>query len=1018
MWFGLLGDLYVRSDDGAEVPVDGARQRNLLAALLTRAGRVIPAAELADLVWEGAPPESAPVTLRSHVKRLRRRLGNAGSRIVTRGNGYLIEVGGDELDLLRFRELCRDGASAGQAGEWAEASRILTSALALWRGAPFSDISCEQIGGDERPGLEELWLQTLEWRIEADLRLGRLERLTAELGALTTEHPLRERFHVQLMLALYRSGRQAEALAAYQRARSALVGELGIEPGVRLREAHQQILNGPVSRADRAVAAEPDRGLSVVPRQLPPGIPHFVGRSREMEALNELLDHAETGGTVVISAIGGTAGIGKTALAVHWAHQVSERFPDGQLYVNLRGYNPSAGPVELAEAIRALLDALNVPTAQIPVSLEAQIALYRSLLADRRVLVLIDNARDNELARQLLPGSAGPVAIVTSRGELAGLVEGEGARLLNLDLLTGTEARELLVGRLGSARVAAEPGAVDELVRLCSRLPLALSIVAGRAAARPGIPLSTFANELLCDQALLDVLDAGDAGASVRAVFSWSYQDLTDQAARMFRLLSLHPGPDISSDAAASLAGISSRRAHGILDELTSVHILTEQPPGRFAFHDLLRAYAAEQARSQESEKERRSAQTRLLSYYLAAAGAAMDAVFPEDALVRPRLQAPGPPVPPVCDAAAGRSWLDAERANLVAIAGLESNDQPGHAITLAAVLFRYLDTAAHLADAQTICTRALHAARHTGDLAAQAESLRNLGFVDLQRGYYPQAARSLRAAQSLYGKVRDISGQARALSTLGVVDWLRGRLAHAVDQFMRALALFHEAGDRAGEGRTLNNLGQVERLQGRYAEAAEHHREALAISRKAGNRRGEANALNNLGMTLRCQGHYRHAEEHIVQALTIYRVLGSPLGEAAALDNLGHVCREQARYAKAVGHHRQALVIFRGVGDRSNEALALIGLGEALCGAGQPESARARHHDALAIARTIGALHTQALAHDGLGRAYQATGDHGQARHHWQQALTVYTDLGVPDADEVTANLETLPPAVIPPST
>jgi DNA-binding SARP family transcriptional activator/Tfp pilus assembly protein PilF len=1009
MWFGLLGHLSVRSDDGTEVPVNGVRQRDLLAALLTRAGQVVPAAELAELLWDGAPPASASVTLRSHVKRLRRRLGAEGSRIVTRSNGYVIEVSGDELDLLRFPELCRAGIAAGHAGEWAEASRLLTAALGLWRGAPFADIPSERIGGDERARLEEQRLQALEFRIEADLRLGRRERLVAELAALTTEHPLRERFHAQLMLALYRNGRRADALAAYRRARSALVEELGIEPGPGLRDAHQQVLKGPAGPAGRGAVTEPDQGVRVIPRQLPPGIPDFVGRSREKEVMTELLDRAGTGGTVVISAIAGTAGIGKTALAVHWAHQVSERFPDGQLYVNLRGYDPTARPVEPAEAIRGLLDALNAPGARVPASLGEQIALYRSLLTGKRVLIVIDNARDADHARGLLPGSPGPLAVVTSRGRLAGLAAAEGARLLNLDLLTEAEARELLVGRLGAARVAAEPDAVGELVRLCSRLPLALSIVAARAAARPGISLSTFTTELRHDQALLDALDTGDAGASVRAVFSWSYRDLTDPAARMFRLLSVHPGPDISGEAAARLAGGSARRARGFLDELTSAHILTEHSPDRFAFHDLLRAYAAEQASAQEPEQESRSAQTRLLGYYLAAAAAAMDAVFPEDAGVRPRPQVSGPPVPPVDGATAGRRWLDAERANLVAVAGLEASDQPGHAITLAAILFRYLDTGAHLADAQTICHRALQGARQTGDLAAQAESLRNLGFIDLQRGDYPQAASNLAAAQSLYGELSDRSGQARALSTLGVVDWLRGRLAQAVDQFLRALVLFHEAGDRAGEGMALNNLGQVVRLQGHHEQAAGHHREALAISREAGNRRGEANALNNLGMALCRQGHHRQAEEHIAAAMAIYRDLGSPLGEAATLDNLGHVCREQARFAEAAGHHRKALAMFRGVGDRSNEALALIGLGEALCSAGQPGAARAQHHDALTMARTIGALHTQALAHDGLGRAYQASGEYGPARHHWQQALTLYADLGVPGADEIKTKLAAL---------
>jgi DNA-binding SARP family transcriptional activator/tetratricopeptide (TPR) repeat protein len=1009
--FGLLGPLLVRRE-GEEIPVPAARQRVLLAALLFRAGQVVAVDELAEALWDGEWPASARVTVRNYVKRLRQALGDLDhSRIVTRADGYLIGVAAGELDLFRFEELRGQAGQCARAGRWAEASVALQGALGLWRGEPLAGVPSDVLARRELPRLAELRLQVAEDRFEADLHLGQHGGLIGGLRQLAAAEPLRERLVELLMLALYRAGRQGDALAAYRRARAALVGELGVEPGPGLRELHRRILAGDPALAAPAAAAV--SGPAPVPRQLPAGVGHFVGREREIGALSALAgDRPAAAGTVVISAVGGTAGVGKTALAVHWAHQVAGRFPDGQLYVNLRGFGPSGTPVTPEEAIRAFLAALGVAAERIPGGPQAQAGLYRSLLFGKRMLIVADNARDEAQVRPLLPASPGCLVLVTSRRRLDGLAAAEGAHALTLDVLTQAEAAALLERRLGAGRVAAEPGPAAEIIGLCARLPLALAVTAARAAAHPGFPLAALAAGLRGEQDRLTALDAGDPATSVRAAFSWSYRQLTDPAARMFRLISLHPGPDTTTDAAASLAAVAARRARNLLDELAGAHLLAEHASGRFAFHDLLRAYAAELAHAQDSDQERRGALTGLFDYYLAAVAAAMDAVFPAEKHRRPQPPAPARPVAPLParSPAAARDWLDAERASLVAVTThAAAGGWPGHAIALAAIMHRYLQVGGHFPDAQAVFASALQAARQMGDLAAQADSLRNLGLVDAWQSHYQQAAGKLRSALELYHQLGDRRGQAQTLSDLGIIDRRQGRFQQAVGHHRQALDLFRDIGDRFGESRALGNLGIVEMRQGHYEQAASHDRESLAIYRELGDRRGEAIALDNLGEVLSCQGRYQQAEDHLGRALAIYRELGHRHGEADALQNLARIRREQARHQQAAGLYRQALTIFREIGDRSSEAEALNGLGETLSQAGLPGQARAHHHDALTLASQTGSRYEQARAHDGLARGYHATGDHGQARHHWQHALAAYTDMGVPEAGQVRARLDDL---------
>ena len=623
MWLGVLGPLHAQCDD-AVVPIPAAKQRVVLATLLVQSNRVVSFDDLTDAVWDREVPAAARATLRNYVKRLRQCLGQEmAARIQTHDPGYRIELSESELDLAMFTGLYEAGSAAIQSRRWEQGESLLGQALDLWRGTPFADVPSEALRRGELPHLERVRVQAQEWRLEAQLHLGLHEEAVPQLQAMATRHPLRERLYAFLMLALYRCGRQADALAVYHRARQVLVEEVGVEPGGELRVLQQWILVRDPRLWDASVPShpEPDRSpaaapasqvgqtgpgpgaavavaLPAPPRQLPPATRHFAGRAEELRALEDLLGQVTPApGPAVISAIGGTAGVGKTTLALHWARRAAARFPHGQLYRDLRGFGPLRAPVQPAEAVHGFLTALGVPSAAIPACPEARVGLYRSVLADRSVLVVLDNARDAGQVRPLIPSGPGCLTLVTSRENLTGLVASEGASMLTLDMFTDAEAGELLAGWLGAGRLEGEPAAVADLIGLCAGLPLALSIVAARAAINPHLPLTCLTADL--HQARLDALTTGDGATDIRAVFSWSYQALSLPAARLFRLIGAHPGPDITPAAAASLAGVPLGEAHRALGELAGAHLLAQRGPGRFACPGLLRLYAAEQARAE-----------------------------------------------------------------------------------------------------------------------------------------------------------------------------------------------------------------------------------------------------------------------------------------------------------------------------------------------------------------------------------------------------------------------------------
>ena len=898
MRFGLLGPLVVEDHAWTRRTISGARLRVLLAALLLRHGTPVSVDALVEAVWGETPPAGANGTLRSYITRLRQSLeSEAGERIVARGAGYLIRVEESELDVLEFEALCRRTAALCRSGAWAEVSAAADRALALWRGEPLSDVPSAALRTRFVPRLEELRVQTIEDRNEAELRLGRADRLVPQLRDLVTRYPLRERFHAQLMEALAAAGRTAEALEVYQAARRILVEELGIEPGSELRQAQERILAG------AARPRPPDR-TGPVPRQLPTGVRHFAGRVREIKILSSLLtQRPEPAGAVVISAIDGTAGIGKTALAVHWAHQNVDRFPDGQLYANLRGFDPGGTPAETAIVARGFLDALEVPAESIPSGLDAQLALYRSRLAGRRMLVVLDNARDADQVRPLLPGASGCLVLVTSRSRLTGLVAVDGAVPLSLDLFTEHEARDLLAQRLGSERILRERDAAEALIGVCAGLPLAVNIVVAHAAVHPEQPLAALADELSAGSRL-NALAIGDSAADLRAVFSSSYRVLADEAARVFRLLSLHPGSDVSLPAAASLVALGRDRARDRLSELTAANLLTEHTPGRYTYHDLLHAFALEQTLQHDTEDARHEAVGRMLDHYLHTALAADRLVDPtRDPIAVPP---PRPGVQPErpSDVDQAWRWCTAERqALLAAVAMALDRGFDEYAWRLPWALADLFHWQGHWEDQINAQNIALAAATRLENRDVGAYAHRVLGRTHTRLASYQEAETHLRRAADHYERIGDALGRMHTYRGLAWVLDKQDRVAEAVDCARRSLAIAEAAEHRAGEAYALNSVGWLLTRLGDYTQALDCCRRALDLQRAMGNVEGQGNSLESLGYAYHHLGRHSEAIASYEAALPLLSQAGARFFEADTLTHLGdaHLAsgdREAARDA------------------------------------------------------------------------------------------------------------------------
>ncbi|MFE0378628.1 BTAD domain-containing putative transcriptional regulator [Streptomyces inhibens] len=626
MRFEVLGPLRVWHTE-RELDLGFPQQRALLGLLLVQAGRPVQVNEVVDVLWAEQPPVSAVNVVHRYIGSLRRLLEpglptrSPGRRLLRHAGGYLLQADEHEVDLLRFRSLTKRGKRAVATGRPEVAVQHFTEALHEWHGPVAMGLPASARAHPLFTALERELVCTTQMAADAALLCARTELVLPRLRQAVELDPLNESLHARLVMALAASGLQAEALAAYENVRRLLAEELGVSPGAELSAAHTRVLRqelpptGPTPGHGRQTAPPESLGPFTRPAQLPPGLTVFSGRRAELSSLLDITDStAASAGAPTTVVINGMAGIGKTTLAVHWAHAVADRFPDGQLHVELRGFDPARRALDPKEALRGMLAALGMPPRGLPSSLDALAGLYRSLLAGRRVLVLLDDATDAGQVRPLLPASPGCLALVTSRNGLPSLIA-SGAHRLGLDLPSATDARAALALRIGYERLAAEPEAAGEIITLCRRLPLALAIVAARVISRPDFPLAAIAAELRNSRGSLDAFSGSGGAADARAAFACSYRRLQPESARLFRLLSLHPGPDLTVDAAAALTALPARTARLLLGELANAHLVTEHAPGRYTAHDLLRVFAAELTEAHDSPTERHAARQRLLDH-------------------------------------------------------------------------------------------------------------------------------------------------------------------------------------------------------------------------------------------------------------------------------------------------------------------------------------------------------------------------------------------------------------------
>jgi DNA-binding SARP family transcriptional activator len=979
--------------DGRTAGLGGPRQRSVLAFLLLNPGQVVPVDRIIDALWEDAAPRAAKSTLRGYVSHLRRALADPApvlaGPLITRPSGYQLDIEPGQIDAVRFERLLAEGRRLLRDDRAADAARVLREALALWRGPALADLATEPWARAHCTSLEEQRQAAIEARIQADLALGRHVELVSELETLAAEYPLREELAAHRMLALYRSGRQAEALDAYRMTYKLLAGERGIEPSTVLRD-----LEGAILRHDPGLDwIPPARPMpTAVPAELPADVLTFTGRAGPLADLDGLLYGNESPApAVVISAIAGAAGIGKSALAVHWGHRVRDRFPDGQLHVNLRGFAPGP-PMQPIEVLARFLRALGMPAEQVPIDLEEAAGRYRSLLADRRVLVILDNASSAEQVRPLLPASPGCLVVVTSRDRLAGLVARDGAISLTLDVLTHTEALTLLARIVGDARVRDEPEAAAELVRLCACLPLAVNIAAANLVCDAHRGIADCVAELRSSDRLAALEVRGDEQSAVRSAFDLSYLRLTAQPQRLFRLLGLAPGPDITPEAAASLAGTTPDRAASLLDTLADAHLVDQHAPGRYTMHDLLRLYAAGHARDEDSEAEREAATERLYDWYLCRTDAAAQLLYPQ--LLR--LPMPARETRGFTDHTQGLAWLDAERSNLVAITSHAATHGPRHiACGLADALRGYFFARRFTVDWLTIAEAGLAAAQADGDPRAEAAAHLNAGNVHSGLGEYLLAIGHYQHMQALTRQTAWLEGQASAFINLGLAYWRLGRLQEAVDHYLQALTINRRIARVDGQAVNLDNLGDVYRHLGQLEEAAQCHTQALELFRQRGSRIGEAINVANVGEVCHELGRLDDAIDLLTRALLLHREVGDRASEADTLRRLAAVHRDRTDLPRALDLACAALSLATDAEERGYEAAALNTLATIHHRLGRQQLAIDGHQQALDLARETGNRYAETEALIGMAAALRLLDQLDQACRCADRAVRISRQTG-----------------------
>lgn len=1034
--FRLLGpvELWV---NGQRYDLGAPKERCVLAILLWRLGHPVSAESLVDLVWGGNPPDRARTSLHAYISRLRKDLKRAAGQdrpwLHHRSGYYTLDANHDCVDLYRFRELRGQARAAAEDGDDERVAALLHEAEQLWQGTPLAGLNgmwAERV----RTRLEEERLDAIRDRIKAELRLGRHAALVGEISELVVQHPCDEALVAHLMIALYRCGRQAEALGAYRRAHHHLVSEVGSEPGSILRMLHHRMLN-----------ADPDLDVprpraEAKPNSLPRDNPHFTGRVAELDRLFELIDAEADGGAVTVVAIDGMAGVGKSTFAVHAAHLLGDRYPD-RFYLNLHTHDPVEEPLDPAAALGTLLRTLNIAPTAIPGTMEERATLWRTRLANRRALVLIEDADEPEQIRPLLPGSPGCLVLVTSRRRMIGL---PGICWLPLGIMRQDEAVALFT-RVAGAERAHEHAMVTTVVRMCGYLPLAIQLEGSRLRQHTSWSVADLASRLSRIQYRLGEISEG--AREIARSFELSYRYLTSGQQRLFRRLAHHPGTDFSVHAAAAAGGLSLTAAEQVLDALVDNYMLEERGPGRFAFHDLIREYAYRLSLLEDSESELRRAVHRMLDYYLFLADRADRIVYPFHRRMAARPEYLPASIPSLDTWDSARKSIEAERVNLLRIMAYAA--RPGwswHAGMLPHVLAQFLDTWGYWEDAAAAHRLAARTWRQRPDRAAEARALTELCFILGRTGGYAEALecadqvlsivraqgdrggeaeildcmslilwRSSRFREALshheealaiWRSIQDRHGEADALDHGAILLWHTSRYGEALRWSYQALALYREVGDIQREGNSLNNIGDIEQHLGYHDEALDHYQQALIIFRDIGEREGEAIVFNNIGNLCQRAGQYHESLKHYRNALRIYRDIGDRRGEADALNSIGAAFHRTGYEGDALNHHQKALVLARELAEPYQEARSYCSLGDVHLETRDYHSAMHDYRSALELSRRIGDRYQEALAHDGLGSVTLATVGVPTAREHWRKALELFEQIGVPEADAVRRRL------------
>ncbi|MFJ9657300.1 AfsR/SARP family transcriptional regulator [Streptomyces griseoflavus] len=992
----------------------------MLVAMLLSRGAVVSHERLLDAVWGAEPPAGGRKVLPTHVNALRRALDPDGTppaeSVIRSGKGwYRLVAEGVRLDTTELEEQGDAALRTAASGDLVTATDQLSTALELFRGEPLAGVP-GPFARDERRRWEERRRALRLARIKCLVTMGRFGEALDDIGGLPASpvaDPYDESLRALRMRALYGCGRQAEALRAYEDMRVRLRDELGADPGEELRRVHEAVLNQDDAFLLPSPPAPPGPSEGMVPAELPHDVPGFAGRTGELNRLHALLpserERQSPTSTVVISAIGGAAGIGKTALAVHWAHRVRDRFPDGQLYVNLHGFDHDRRPLEPGEALELLLRGLGLAVSEIPSHYEAQGRVFRTLLADRRMLVLLDNAASADQVRPLLPAGPTCCVIVTSRNRLGDLVARDGAQALPLDLLQPDEARALLRGTLGADRVDDDKHAFDELIRLCGGLPLALRVSAARLAGDPALRTTDLVAEMTAGNRLEALEPDDDAdSSSLRTAFSVSYRVLASGARRLFRLLGLFPGADFTTEAAAALLDAPLTQARRLLGTLASAHLVEPATAGRYRFHDLLRAYARERSMVEETAVERDAALERLSIWYLHAARATTgSSLFPE----LPReLRHVGPPGMP--STTEPEQWLEAELSNLLAVIDHADRNGP-RPVTwyLASTLFSHFWVHLPRRTWQAVGRTALDAAEAEQDLSGQVAMHFSLAAARWDRGHVRQSMEHATRALDISRGIGWVAGEAAALGLRGFGHWSMALLDRARDDFTVGLRSFRETGPRDYEGFGLTGLGMTCRDLGRLHEAAGHLERAVRLS--AGlNRWNSSSALQIPGEVYRELGRFTDALDLIGPAVGREKGASHRDGRAMMLDTVAKISIDLGRPEEGLEQAERALTLVRETKRYWIQASILNAVAAAHRQLARPDRALQADEQALALARKAMFKRAEADTLLSLGVTHHHLGRRPEARTHAEHALHVARahSFRVVEGQALTALFETAP--------